>query len=78
MDLQAEKLLCRELESGEKLLWKGQPSPSRYAQATLPIFIFAIPWTIFAFFWVGMATWGVMNIKESPGLMKLFPLSGHW
>ena len=76
MDLQAEKQLSRELESGEKLLWKGQPSPSRYAQATLPVFLFAIPWTIFACFWVGMASWGVMNFKESPWLMKLFPLFG--
>jgi hypothetical protein len=47
-----------ELERGEKLVWVGQPRPSLHARATLPIFLFAVPWTVFSVGWLVMATRG--------------------
>lgn len=34
-----------ELRPGERLVWVGQPSPARWMFQTLPILLFALPWT---------------------------------
>ena len=34
-----------ELRPGERLVWVGQPSPARWKFQTLPILLFALPWT---------------------------------
>lgn len=44
-----------ERESGEQLLWVGQPDPLRSVGAEWGAFVFAIPWTAFALFWEAMA-----------------------
>jgi len=41
---------------GESIVWLGQPNPLSLALTTLPILIFAIPWTAFAMFWMYTAS----------------------
>lgn len=55
IDRDLDETLKNELHSGEELLWRSQPDPWRVAKTTLPIFLFAIPWTVFAVFWETMA-----------------------
>jgi hypothetical protein len=45
-----------ELDSGEQLLWVGQPRPGRFARSAIPIVLFGIPWTAFAIFWMAGAS----------------------
>ena len=47
-------LIGRELRVGERLLWSGRPR-TLGAAASFGIWIFAIPWTVFALFWEAMA-----------------------
>ncbi|NLZ63897.1 MAG: hypothetical protein GX902_08820 [Lentisphaerae bacterium] len=65
-----------ELESGEHILWMGQPIPRFFTAASIGSFLFAIPWTAFAVFWM----WGACGGKLpdlSKGVMELlFPLFG--
>jgi hypothetical protein len=44
-----------ELRPGERLVWTGQPRPGRLMRQTIPLVIFAIPWTAFSLFWMFMA-----------------------
>ena len=46
--------LRRELTMGERLLWSAQPGANRL-KAGLVLWVFAIPWTVFALFWEAMA-----------------------
>lgn len=63
-----------ELESGEKIVWLGQPVPWRMAVQTLPIMLFAIPWTAFALFWTAAAAgFQLPNLRQP---MIVFPLFG--
>lgn len=64
-----------QLDAGERVLWTGQPSGRRMALATVPIFLFAIPWTAFAVFWVAAAAWGTSEGSIS-GIFRVFPLFG--
>src|SRR5271170_1405877 len=75
IDPTLQNLVNSELESGEKLQWSGQPEPTRLAKGTLPILLFAIPWTAFACFWVTMACTGVSHMHQF-GPMMIFPLFG--
>ena len=45
-----------ELGKGERIVWIGQPIASRLARSTLPIALFGIPFTAFAFFWIVTAS----------------------
>lgn len=69
-----------ELEHGEKVVWIGQPNPARFARSGLFVFLFGIPWTAFAVFWIGMAVWithGGAHKTNGPALFGiLFPLFG--
>jgi hypothetical protein len=76
-----------ELDSGERLLWAGQPDPKRYARLSLGIVLFGLPWTAFALFWIFMASggfWGLfdggMDFPRDSGPFQLisicFPLFG--
>ncbi|MEJ5277038.1 MAG: hypothetical protein WHU94_14100 [Thermogemmata sp.] len=54
-----EELDCRvhsELRHDERLIWTGRPKPSRFMWSSIPIFLFGIPWTAFAVFWMAMAS----------------------
>jgi hypothetical protein len=55
-----------ELESGERLLWTGQPRPGRFFLQSLPAFLFGIPWTMFAVFWTLLAS-GMFFGQDAPG-----------
>jgi hypothetical protein len=71
----AELVAQNELSPGEPLVWAGRPSPGAMARASLPILIFAIPWTAFAIFWVVMAS-GITTGATNRGFFILFPLFG--
>ena len=43
--IEAQQTISRELNSGETILWTGNPDPVRSMQSTLPTFIFGIVWT---------------------------------
>ena len=47
-----EEKLQRELEPGERVEWKGTPIPHYFNAATTSLFLFSIPWTAFAVFWM--------------------------
>ena len=73
---QQEKI-DRELEAGESILWVGGPKPKFFTKTTVGSFLFGIPFTTFAIFWITMAANGVWGAgKNIPGLFKLFPLFG--
>lgn len=42
----------RELESGERIVWMEQPIPRYFTTTSTSTFLFAIPWTAFAVFWI--------------------------
>jgi hypothetical protein len=54
------KTVSQELESGEKLVWSGKPDPVREMSAGFALWLFAIPWTAFALFWM----WGASGISR--------------
>lgn len=47
-----QQLVERELEPGEKVKWAEQPVPRFFSPKSLSLFLFAIPWTAFAVFWM--------------------------
>ena len=74
-------LVRSELSDGERLLWVGQPRPSRFAYGAIPIVLFGVPWTGFALFWIASASsfGGSNNVNGSPpgvGVFRFFPLFG--
>jgi hypothetical protein len=67
-------VLRRQLDAGETLLWHGQGAARRQVLATLPVLLFAIPWTAFACFWEFMA---LTATRHAPGpIGVIFPLFG--
>jgi hypothetical protein len=72
-DLESQRQMESELQRGEKVLWIGQPRPGRVMLSTLPIFLFGIPWTAFAVFWVGMALFLGGGVAKGPD-----PGAGRW
>jgi hypothetical protein len=45
-------MVDRELEPGESVKWIGMPIPRFFTGASTGMFLFAIPWTAFAIFWM--------------------------
>jgi hypothetical protein len=65
----------RELESGERVVWMDQPVPRYFTAGSISAFLFAIPWTAFAVFWMyGAAGFKVPDFTKGPE--ALFPLFG--
>lgn len=62
-----------ELRDGERLLWADRPDPQRALKQAFVIWIFAIPWTAFAVFWIVMAA--TMS-SGAPGPGSFFALFG--
>ncbi len=62
--------------SGETVVWFGQPDPKRFLLQSLPLFIFGIPWTAFAVFWVYAASGFDFPPDFSKGGFSFFPLFG--
>jgi hypothetical protein len=68
--------VLRELGPDEQLRWFGQPRPMAFIMGSLPLVLFAIPWTGFALFW----TYGAAGFRipdfSNPDPTMLFPLFG--
>lgn len=47
-----EQRIHRELEPGERIEWKEMPIPHYFSTVSTGAFLFAIPWTAFAIFWM--------------------------
>ena len=69
-------VIDRELDSGERVVWSGMPRAVCFTLASTGAFVFGIPWTAFALFWMGAAAAGTMNAEEDIGFMTFFPLFG--
>ena len=65
----------RELEPGERISWIGMPNPAFFTPKSKTMFLFAIPLTLFAVFWMcGAAGFKVPDFKEASSLFALFGL----
>jgi hypothetical protein len=71
--------LRRELATGEHILWEGAPDPGRM-RVVFAMWLFAIPWTLFALAWTGLAFtafWTGMTTQQGLGWWGwIFPLWG--
>ncbi len=69
--------LERELASNETVQWHGWQL-ARLDPRTFLIYVFAVPWTVFALMWTGIAAGAVASMgNEGPGLIAWgFPLFG--
>lgn len=73
--------VVKEFE-GERIVWTGRPGAGRAFLATLPIWLFAIPWTVFSVGWTGFALFaGLLSGKPPPSTAQsmmavVFPLFG--
>lgn len=70
-----EDMVKRELAAGERVLWMQQPIPRYFTTASTSAFLFAIPWTAFAIFWICGAS-GFKLPDFSKGGFSYFPLFG--
>lgn len=76
----ADAALRRELTAGERIVWSAQPRASRLKRG-FGIWLFAIPWTVFALFWESMALLPWASSSNTPDGIKwgfgiVFPLFG--
>ena len=67
-------VIQKELNRREIIKWNGQPKPSAFAARSLPLFLFAIPWTAFSIFWIFAAA-GFEAPDFNDGF-SFFPLFG--
>jgi len=65
----------RQLDQGERIRWMEQPIPRFFTAGSTGTFIFGIPWTAFAVFWICGAS-GFKRPDFSKGGFSLFPLFG--
>jgi hypothetical protein len=69
-----QQKVTRELQPGEVVSWAGQPDANRFMLTGFALWLFFIPWTAFALFWVAGAAgfkWPDFN-----ALFSFFPLFG--
>lgn len=74
ISLNATRLVNAELHDGESVVWSASPKPGNLAMKTLPVILFAIPWTGFAIFWMVMA--GGFNFGKGFQIGSVFALFG--
>jgi len=55
ISINTTRLVNAELHDGESIVWSSAPKPGNMVLKTLPVILFAIPWTGFAVFWMVMA-----------------------
>ena len=74
----SDSQLSQELDSDEKLLWSGRPSPSDAASRGCVTSIFGLFFTGFALFWMSGAFWITRQGPRDfgPPGSSLFPLFG--
>jgi hypothetical protein len=65
-----DQSLRRELVAGERLLWSAQPL-ARRLKGGFGIWVFAIPWTVFALFWESAAFLPWLASSKTPDAMRL-------
>lgn len=69
-----EDAISRELEADESLQWVEMPIPRFFTPASTAAFLFAIPWTAFAVFWMfGAAGFKIPDFSKG---FAFFPLFG--
>lgn len=71
-----EDIAKKELEPGEKIVWMEQPMPRILTAQSLGLFLFAVPWTAFAVFWIFAAAGFRMPDFGRNGVLIAFPLFG--
>lgn len=72
--------ITRELDTGERILWSGQPDPIYMGRKAIPLALLSVPLEAFVFFWM----WGASDVARSafavgktPDLFSLvFPAFG--
>lgn len=70
-----QQRLRNELKPGEFVTWAGQPVPDLYMKPGFLRWLFFIPWTLFAIFWMAAAAgFGVPSREFGLGLFPLFGL----
>jgi hypothetical protein len=70
---QLQSKLDSELDSGEMVLWTGQPIAKKLAIGAIPLMLFGIPWTGFALFWVASANgFKLPDFREFGSYFSLF------
>jgi len=75
IDPEVERWFSDELQPGEHLAWSAAPTPSRLSRKSLPIILFAIPWTAFAIFWIcGASGFKIPDFSKGSSLFPLFGL----
>ena len=78
MNYDAQKIIQKELDSGERLLWAGMPKQGTIFKGS-DIFMvpFSLLWGGFAIFWEYMALTIAPNAQNAPeGFALIFPLFG--
>jgi hypothetical protein len=75
-----DQALRGELTAGERLLWRAQPRASRL-KGGFGIWLFAIPWTVFALAWESMALLPWLAATGTPDRLQwtwgvVFPIFG--
>ena len=77
LPIEQQQMVERELRDGEDLLWVGKPKPIWFRNGILGQFLFAIPWTSFAIFWVASAAQAGGGFGGVAGWIGfVFPLFG--
>lgn len=68
-----QALVDRELDPGERVVWYDMPIPRFFTPLTTGTFIFAIPWTAFAIFWImGASGFKLPDFSEGSSFFPLF------
>src|SRR5262249_26897020 len=68
-----DRLVNQELAPGETIRWAAQPTPRGFPWLSLVPSLFAIPWTLFALFWMATAS-GILehgNGFQNPGRLDM-------
>lgn len=74
ISINATRFVNAELHDGESIVWSASPRPTSLVLKSLPIVLFALPWTAFSVFWMVMA--GGFNFQDGFKMESVFPLFG--
>ena len=68
LDDKLQRLVTDELDRAERVAWLAQPAPrGSFPWLALPIVLFAIPWTLFALFWMAGTAGLIGNFNGRQG-----------
>jgi len=66
--------IVRELGADERVLWSGQPDPSRMKQKVMPTALLSIPVGVFVAFWIWSASEslrGTLAVGRTPSIIEV-------